>query len=72
MEHKLNPDLFDGDGTAFWTDITLRDIFAAFCAAGLVAKFGDDLSMAPENARAAYRFADALLAERKQREEAKT
>jgi len=38
----------------------------------LVAKFGDDLSMAPENARAAYRFADALLAERKQREEAKT
>ena len=66
MEHKMNPDLFDGDGTTFWTDITLRDVFAAFCVAGLVAKFGDDFSMAPENARAAYVFADALLDQRRE------
>jgi hypothetical protein len=68
MTDKRNPDLFGGDGHEYWTDITLRDIFAAFCAAGLTAKFGDDRGMNRENARASYAFADALLAERKHSE----
>lgn len=67
-----NPGLSKADGEAVCSGITLRDLFAALCVAGLVTKFGDDLSMARDNARAAYAFADALLNQRKQREGAGT
>jgi hypothetical protein len=72
MTDKRNPDLFDGDGNVYWTDITLRDLFAAFCAGGLMAKLGDDRGSERTNAEAAYAFAEALLDQRKHREGAET
>ena len=68
---EKNPDLLKADGEAACSDITLRDLFAAFCAGGMMAKFGDNCGMERSNAAAAYAFADALLEQRKQREGAR-
>ncbi len=66
MTDKRNPDLFDSDGHEYWTDITLRDVFAAFSAAGMVAKVGPERGFEREIAEAAYACADAMLDQRRQ------
>ena len=65
---EKNPERLGTNGDVPCSDITLRDLFAAFCAGGMMAKFGDNCGMERSNAAAAYAFADALLEQRKQRE----
>lgn len=66
---ETSPDPLNADGEAVCSDITLRDLFAAFCAAGMVVRDGGDCGMQLQVAKLAYRHADALLAQRQQREE---
>lgn len=47
-----------------YTEITLRDLFAAFCAAGLNANSDFTEGTCKGAAEIAYRLADALLAAR--------
>ena len=63
MSKPKNPDLFDGGIDGACTDVTLRDLFAAFALAGLLGrdeKYLDTLACS----RAAYAAADYMLAER--------
>ena len=60
------PERFEVDSEVVCAGITLRDIFAAFCAGGMMAKFGDNCGMERSNAAAAYAFADALLDQRRE------
>ena len=71
MSKPSNPPLFTAtanktiDAAVYSTHISLRDIFAAFCAAGMLADSNVTGSTTPEElAGYAYGNADALLAQR--------
>lgn len=58
-----NPDLFMGSES--YTEVTLRDMFAAFAMAGLVNAVAIEGGMTDADvAREAYKSADAMLAQR--------
>lgn len=64
-----NPPLFfawdpDRGDEPITTEVTLRDLFAAFALAGAISRDGEDISDAKQEARYAYAYADAMLAER--------
>lgn len=63
-----NPPLIAARGSygpsVLFTTVTLRDLFAAFALAGAISRDGEDISDAKQEARYAYAYADAMLAER--------
>ena len=62
-EKRRNPDLFEGDTDYYYTMVTLRDLFAGFALAGLLAN--PQILMEPKDAAdTAGEHADALLKER--------
>ena len=67
-----NPKLFKTKGPAVSTDITLRDLFAAVAMLGMVIRAGADLGWQFEDAKNAYRYADAMLQQREKEPEAWT
>ena len=62
-----NPKLFKTKGSVLSTDITLRDLIAALCAAEMAVRVGPGCGI--EVSREAYYYADALLNQREKEPE---
>ena len=59
-----NPTIFsEMESADYWTNITLRDLFAGLALAGMLAHPVDG-AIPTEYAEDAYSYADAMLAER--------
>lgn len=73
MPKPTNPNLFvggyNGSKPEYWTEITLRDLFAAAALAGTLADTRCSGSFS-DFSKDAFAYADAMLAEREKRDDA--